>query len=213
MEVGRLIILEGGEGAGKSTLVKNLEKELSGTGLRVVCTREPGGTPWGEKIRSLLIEKDSNIDHHLSPAAQLLGHYMARFEHLERVILPALSSGKTVISDRFEISSYAYQVYALGDTLLENIFADLHKYVVEQLRPYQCIYFFCDLDPAAGLARVDGRGEKKTIFDEAAIEFHEKVREGMKKAQAHIDSHFTCHTIDASDSEEGMLRQAVNLLR
>jgi dTMP kinase len=137
---------------------------------------------------------------------------MARFEHLERVILPALESGSVVISDRFEMSSYAYQVHALGDKKLENMFFDLHKHVAELLRPFECTYVFCDVHPEVGLARVDSRGEKKNIFDEKTLDFHHKVREGMHHACGCMDTHFTYHVLDASQSEEDMLKSALLLL-
>jgi dTMP kinase len=206
---GTFIMLEGGEGSGKSTLARNLEAALIEAGREVVRTREPGGTPWGEKIRNILIEKDETIDHHLTPAAQLLGHYMARFEHLDRVIVPALAAGKVVISDRFELSSYSYQVHAQGDAALERLFLDLHGHVVEKLRPFPCLYLFCDVDPVVGLARVATRNEQKTVFDEAPLDFHHRVREGMVKAQTCIDPHFACVTVDAHDSPEAMLAAAL----
>jgi len=187
---GKLIILEGGEGAGKTTLAKNLEEVLIADGRDVIRTREPGGTPHGEKIRSLLIEKDPEIDHHMAPVTQLMGHYMARFEHLERVILPALNVGKIVISDRFEVSSYAYQVYAQGGGNLRELFLDLHKHVLKLLKPYDCYYLFCEIDPKEGLLRVEKRGDKKNIFDEASLDFHHKVRDGMRQARECIDTHF-----------------------
>lgn len=209
---GTFIILEGGEGAGKTTLAKNLEAELATRGFDVLRTREPGGTPWGEKIRSLLVEKDESLDHHMAPVTQLMGHYMARFEHLERKILPALAENKIVICDRFELSSYAYQVHSLSDQNLKPLFQDLHKYVVERLQPYRCLYLFCDVHPEIGLSRVDTRGEKKSIFDEAKIDFHHKVREGMQQGQICIDPAFSCITIDASRSPEEMLEEALKVI-
>ena len=206
---GTFIILEGGEGAGKTTLAKNLETELTKRGLDVLRTREPGGTPWGEKIRHLLITKDESVDHHMAPVTQLMGHYMARFEHLERKILPALREGKIVICDRFELSSYAYQVHSLSDVALRPLFQDLHKYVVDRLQPYRSLYLFCDVHPEIGLKRVENRGDTKSIFDSEKIEFHHKVREGMVQGQTCIDPSFPCITIDASESEERMLDAAI----
>jgi dTMP kinase len=210
---GTFIILEGGEGAGKTTLAKNLEAEFNKCGFEVVRTREPGGTPWGEKIRSLLVQKDESLDHHMAPATQLLGHYMARFEHLERVILPALKAGKVVISDRFELSSFAYQVHSLSEGALHGLFQDLHKHVTERLRPYRSIYLFCDVHPEIGLSRVESRGDTKSIFDSATLDFHHRVREGMQKAQTCIDPHFVCVTIDASCSADEMLTAALKACR
>ncbi len=209
---GSFIILEGGEGAGKTTLARNLEAKLREQGISVVRTREPGGTPWAEKIRSLLIEKDESIDHRLSPIAQLMGFYTARFEHIERVIVPALARGDVVISDRFELSSYSYQVHAQGDEAIERLFLDLHRHIADRLRPFNCTYLFCDIHPEVGLARVDGRGDAKTVFDEASLDFHHRVRAGMQKAQTCIDPHFTCVTLDASCSEDELLTAALSAI-
>lgn len=210
---GKFIILEGGEGAGKSTLARNLEREFKKTGTSVIRTREPGGTPWAEKIRSLLIEKDETIDHQMSPVAQLLGYYAARFEHLERIIVPALQEGKIVIGDRFELSTYSYQVHTLGDDRLEALFKVLHAHVAERLKPFECIYLYCDIAPKVGLARVEARGEKKTFFDSQSLDFHQRVREGMVYGQKKINPHFTCVTLDASLNEEDLLTAAKNTLR
>lgn len=210
---GHLIIFEGGEGAGKSTLARNLEAALREEGFDVVSTREPGGTPWGEKIRSLLIEKDESIDHHMAPRTQLMGHYMQRFEHLERLILPALAEGKVVISDRFEVSSFAYQVHSQAEGQLLEQFRDLHKHVVELLKPYQCSYVICDIHPEEGLKRVASRGDARTIFDDESLQFHHAVREGTRRARGHIDPHFTFHDIDATQSPEEMLKSVREALR
>lgn len=209
---GVFIILEGGEGAGKSTLARGLARTFETQNIPVVATREPGGTPWGEKIRSLLLDKDISIDHRMSPATQLLGVYMSRFEHLERVIVPALLEGKVVISDRFELSSYAYQVHAQGDESLARMFRDLHAHVTERLKPFQCVYLYCDIHPEVGLARVDTRGDTKTIFDEASLDFHHRVRDGMVRGQMHLDEHFRRYTLDASQDAEALLVDALKVL-
>ena len=206
-------MLEGGEGAGKTTLAENLERALKEQGHDVLRTREPGGTPWGEKIRKLLVTKHEDIDHSLTPMSQLMGYYMARFENLERVILPALREGTIVISDRFELSSYAYQVHAQGDEKLEALFLDLHKHVTRMLKPFTCMYILCDVHPDVGLARVKERGETESVFDAESIEFHHKVREGMMRAQGHLDPAFRCFVIDASRSREEVLEEALKIVR
>jgi dTMP kinase len=204
MQTGMMIILEGGEGAGKTTLARNFAEALTAEGYEVVLTREPGGTPWGEKVRGLLLDKDPSIDHRMAPSTQLLGHYMARFEHIERVIVPALASGKIVMCDRFEVSSYAYQVAAQDETLLE-LFKALHTQVLSKLRPYTCAYAFCDLSPEKGLARITDRPDRN-IFDDEVIEFHQRVYQGIQEAKHHLDSHYKWFVIDASQSQEAMLQ-------
>jgi dTMP kinase len=206
---GTFIILEGGEGAGKTTLVSGLRDALVREGRMVTTTREPGGTPWGERIRSLLMQKQDDIDHRMSPRAELAGYYMARFENLERVIIPALEEGNVVISDRFEFSGYAYQVHARSNDELEPLFLDLHRHVVDVLKPYTCMYLLCDVDPRVGLDRVMRRGKELSHFDAEDILFHEKVRAGMQRARFCVDPHFSCVTIDASKTPEEMLADAL----
>ena len=102
----RFVTVEGGEGAGKTTVINALRDTLLATGADVVCTREPGGTPLAERIRALLLDPD-----HEAPAAEteLLLMFAARVQHVRETILPALARGAWVLSDRFTDSSYAYQ--------------------------------------------------------------------------------------------------------
>ena len=102
----RFITLEGGEGAGKSTVIAALRDALETAGDDVVCTREPGGTPLAEEIRSLLLDPQHEA---ASPQTELLLMFAARAQHVRQTILPALQRGAWVICDRFTDSSYAYQ--------------------------------------------------------------------------------------------------------
>ena len=121
----RFITLEGGEGAGKSTVLSALRAFLQARGFEVVSTREPGGTPLAEQIRGLLLDP-----HHEPPSAEteLLLVFAARAQHVREVILPALRRGAWVISDRFTDSSYAYQGAARGGD--PDFIAELERRVV-----------------------------------------------------------------------------------
>ena len=102
----RLLTLEGGEGAGKSTVLDALRGLLEAQGNEVVCTREPGGTPLAEQIRALLLDPAHEPP---SPQAELLLMFASRAQHVRETVLPALARGAWVVSDRFTDSSYAYQ--------------------------------------------------------------------------------------------------------
>ena len=107
----RLLTIEGGEGAGKSTVLSALRDALLAEGFEVVSTREPGGTPLAERIRGLLLAAGDEPVH---PTTELLLMFAARAQHVQQVVLPALARGAWVISDRFTDSSYAYQGAARG---------------------------------------------------------------------------------------------------
>ena len=130
----RFITLEGGEGAGKSTVLSALRDFLLARGFEVVSTREPGGTPLAEQIRGLLLDT-----HHEPPAAEteLLLVFAARAQHVREVILPALQRGAWVISDRFTDSSYAYQ--GAGRGLDAGFIAELERRVVDATQSVEAV--------------------------------------------------------------------------
>lgn len=166
----KYIAIEGGEGSGKSTLLVALKEEF---GSSIIVTREPGGSPYGEMIR------DSVLKHPLakqaSPETLMCGMFMARFDSIRNTVCPALNSGKHVITDRSDASSYAYQVIASGMRQeLELAFWNLRKL----MKVIPDLYIFLDVDPVEGLRR---RGNTTEInhIDELPLEFHERVRQGF----------------------------------
>ena len=213
-----LIIFEGGEGAGKTTLVRALYDHYVGVGVDVVMTREPGGSPGAETIRTLLKHPDSTTQH--VPEAHLLLHYAARMNHVQQTIVPALARGALVICDRFEVSSYAYQVHAMG--VSPDLFTTLHRSICDQLRAQltQGVYVHCDIDAAAGLQRARAQvGEASAeragddAYDSLPIEFHESLRAGMLAAKQHIDATLFTHVhIDASQPAPAVQAAAVAAL-
>ena len=167
MNRGLFITLEGGEGAGKSTSLEFVRDHLELAGRRVVVTREPGGTPLGEKIRDLLLHgrEDMEVD------TELLLMFAARAEHLARVIRPALADGTCVVCDRFTDATYAYQGGGRG--VPEARIRILEDWVQQGLRPD--LTLLLDIPVAQGLERA-GQRSAPDRFEREKIDFFERVR-------------------------------------
>jgi len=175
---GRFISLEGGEGAGKSTQVRLLCDRLREAGRTVVQTREPGGTPGAESIRSLLVTGDGDK---WDPMTEALLHFAARRSHVETLIRPALEDAKWVISDRFSDSTMAYQGYAQG--LGRDAVTELGQLAIDGFKPDLTIIL--DIPAGEGLARVD---QRHSAVDAATVEdryermgdaFHKTLRDAF----------------------------------
>lgn len=166
---GKFISFEGGEGSGKTTIIKSLVKELEKNGYSVLSTREPGGSDIAEQIRSLILNVDNTA---MGKETETLLYAASRIQHLEEKILPALKEGKVVICDRYLDSSLAYQGHARGvgfsDVLTANTFA---------LKHMPEMTFFIDVTPEVGMKRIIGR-DKMDRLDLESYEFHNKVYEG-----------------------------------
>jgi len=171
----RLLTIEGGEGAGKSTVLSALRDALLADGCEVVCTREPGGTPLAERIRGLLLDAGDEAVH---PHAELLLMFAARAQHVQQVVLPALARGAWVISDRFTDSSYAYQGAARG--MDESFIAELERRAVG-IEPG--LTLLLDLGVAHARERTRGRdllgGASPDRIERERDDFFERVREGF----------------------------------
>jgi dTMP kinase len=166
---GAFITLEGGEGAGKTTQLRLLATRLRAAGQRVVETREPGGTPAAERIRTLLLG-----DGPWEPVTQALLHFAARREHVTGLIRPALADGSVVLSDRFADSTLAYQCFGLG--LPRAIWDRLAEVTLEGLRPDLTVVL--DVPVARGLGRAAARGGNNH-YEALPQAFHERVRAGF----------------------------------
>lgn len=166
-ERGILLSLEGGEGAGKSTVLGALHARLEARGHRVHSTREPGGTPVGEAIRGLLLDPAQA----LVPQAELLLMFAARAQLVEALIEPALARGETVLSDRFTDASFAYQGGGRG--LSAGLIAELERVFVRRSPDFTLLL---DLDVALGLARVQARGGPADRIESEQRAFFERVR-------------------------------------
>lgn len=190
------ITFEGGEGAGKTTQTRLLADRLSATGMPCLVTREPGGAPFAEEIRALLLRGDLPPRSAMSEALLFLA---ARVDHVTETILPALGAGKWVISDRFADSTFAYQGAAGG--VPRATLAELHRLVLGDFQPDLTIIL--DLPPDIGLARVSARhksGHGNDHFESRALAYHEALRQGFLAVAAANPGR--CVLIDASASSQ-----------
>jgi dTMP kinase len=167
---GRFISFEGGEGSGKSTQLRRLAARLSAQDVTVITTREPGGTPGAEDIRSLLVEGEPG---RWDGRVEALLVNAARADHVARLIRPALAEGKWVLCDRYVHSTLAYQGAARG--LDEAELRQLHAFATGDLWPDLTIVL--DVDPALGLARAAGRAGGEARFEGEPPAFHKAVRD------------------------------------
>ena len=185
---GKFITIEGGEGAGKSTNIAYLAERIAASGIEVVTTREPGGTRIGEELRELLLRpREQDVD----PMAELLMIFAARAQHLTEVVIPALDSGRWVISDRFTDATYAYQ--GAGRELGEAPVAALEQLVQGELRPDLTIIL--DLPVDVGMERANGRAELDR-FEQERNSFFERVRQCYLTRAADNPHRYCC--VDAS---------------
>ena len=192
---GRFIVFEGGEGAGKSTQVKALVAHLRGLGLEVVQTREPGGSPGAESLRSLLVQGDAG---RWSPLSELLMMYAARSDHLEKVIRPALARGAWVVCDRFADSSRAYQ--GAGGGVAPAFIEQVDAAVVADTQPD--LVLVMDLPVEAGLRRASTRGDNENRFESKGLAFHERLRQGFLARAAQVPERY--RVLDADQSVEAL---------
>lgn len=188
MTANRFITLEGGEGAGKSTCLAFIREFLEQRDLPLVVTREPGGTPLAEEVRQLLLARR---EEQVAPNAELLLMFAARAQHLQQVILPALSRGDWVLCDRFTDATYAYQGYGRHQPM--QTIQDLERLVQGDLCPG--LTLLLDLPVQEGLARAAARAEKDR-FESEQDAFFERVRQGYRERAAAEPERF--RVIDAS---------------
>ena len=196
---GRLITFEGGEGAGKTTLIDRIYASLTKKGCATIKTREPGGTPLGKEIRTLLLHGQAEA---ICPRAELFLFLADRAHHVKEVILPALEEGKIVLCDRFNDSTLAYQGAArhLDTTLLHSLcFA-----ATEGLSPDLTLYL--DLDPKIGLERAKNHDVPDRLEKEN-LTFHEEVRAGFLSLAQKEPDRF--HVIDAEQPVDAVYKQAM----
>jgi dTMP kinase len=173
---GRLITLEGGEGAGKSTVLETVRAQLAARGIDVLVTREPGGTPAGEAIRSVLLDPGLKG---LCAETELLLMFASRAQLVREVVLPALAAGRWVLSDRFTDASFAYQGGGRGQPI-ERI-AELERWAAAGVQPH--LTLLLDLPVADGMRRANGRGSADRIEMEN-VDFFERVRAAYRARAA-----------------------------
>ena len=198
IHVGYFITFEGVEGCGKTTQIKLLSDFLSTRGVRTVLTREPGGCPIADKIRTILLDAENSA---LSPLAELMLYSAARAQHVTEIIAPALEAGKVVLCDRFCDATVAYQSFGRG----------INRAVIDNLNLQACqgvspdLTVLVDCDPSVGLERARRRidassGPREERFELEALAFHHRVRAGY--LQLAIDQPNRFLIINGSDTIE-----------
>jgi len=197
---GRFITLEGMDGAGKSThlpwIAKRLERRAS-----VCLTREPGGTPLGERLRNLLLDPAQ----HPHPETEALLMFAARCEHLARVVMPALEAGQWVLCDRFTDATFAYQGWGRGVALAK--LDSLERWVQGDLQPDLTLYF--DLAPEVARARI---AQTRTLdrFEREQLTFFERVRAGyLDRARSSPER---IRIVDAAESIDAIQQRLGTIL-
>jgi len=171
---GYFITLEGGEGAGKSTVLESLQNDLENEGYDVLATREPGGIDIAEKIRQIILTPEHTA---MDGRTEALLYAAARRQHLVEKIFPALERGKVVLCDRFIDSSLAYQGYARG-LGMDEVFS-INQFAIQNCMPDLTLFF--DIIPKKGLERISSNIDReRNRLDLEKITFHEKVYEAYQ---------------------------------
>jgi dTMP kinase len=206
MPAGKFITFEGGEGSGKSTQARKLADRLRGEGLRVVLTREPGGSPFAEALRAFILDPETPPHSALSEA---LLFYAARADHLDKTIRPALNAGAWVICDRFSDSTRVYQSAAGG--LPGEVLDTLEEIVVRPTSPD--LTFILDLPAELGLGRAESRRRgapqepvEPDAYEKRDLAFHWQLREAFAAIARSAPER--CVLVDAA-ADEGAVADAV----
>jgi len=191
--------IEGGDGAGKDTLIERLKEDYEKSG--VVFTREPGGTPYGEEMRIVLLE--SKHAKQSDDLTRLLGYYMARRDLMKNLIIPALSKGQSIISGRNAMSSF---VYNATDAELKKLFWILYNAVLGDYAPD--FYIFLDITPETSLKRKRNPGVEINHYDMVSVIELERRREASWEFLKHV-SH---EVVDAEQSMEQVYLEVKSIL-
>ena len=199
---GKFIVIEGGDGAGKSTQIENLRALF---GDRFLLTREPGGTEYAEQIRSLAL--DNPLAKHADGKTLFMLMWGSRAEHMNHLIIPVLEEGKIIVSDRFDSSTFAYNICAQEQESLKEYFWQTREMILGSCVPD--LYIYLDLAPEIGTARLSGRDDEKNHFDERPMDFKHKVREGFLEFLQNVPHAI----IDATQTREKMFEDILRVLK
>lgn len=197
---GKFITLEGGEGAGKSTQASLLVSRLRGAGIAAEQTREPGGTPFAEAIRGVLVGKAARG---VDPIAEALAHFAARADHIAKVIRPALEAGRWVVSDRFADSTYAYQAVAGGITA--ERFQAIQRAAIGDFVPDLTLVL--DLPVEQGLARAADANR----YERLGPDYHQQVRLAFRSLPMTFAGR--CFEIDATGDVATIAQRIFSIVR
>lgn len=201
MSSGTFITFEGPDGAGKTTIINMVAKQLD----NVLLTREPGGIDIAEQIRRVILDKENTA---MDPRTEALLYAAARRQHLIEKVKPALAEGKVVLCDRFVDSSLAYQGYARG-LGMDEVFM-INQFAIEDLMPKLTIYF--DIEPELGLKRINkNKGREINRLDLENLEFHQKVRAGYHLLMEQFPDRIV--SIDASGTVDDVFKKTLQLVK
>lgn len=204
MYKGKLISFEGGEGAGKTTMIQRLTAYLDDHNIEYITTREPGGVQISEKIREIILDKSHTA---MDGKTEALLFAAARRQHLVQKVIPALQSGQLVIMDRYVDSSLVYQGYVRG-LGVDEVY-QVNQYAIDGLLPEVTLYF--DVCPEVGLQRINvDQGREVNRLDLEKSDFHQKVREGFLLLAEKFDR---IEVINAEQTPEKVLEDVLEVLR
>ena len=206
---GYFITFEGGEGTGKSTQIKLLEKYLEAKGKDIITTKEPGGTEVGLEIRKLLVCGDKDK---FDATAEALLYFADRHIHLTKKIWPAMDEGKVVLSDRFADSTFAYQYWGYNKRVSKETLQSLYDIAVGDFKPDLTIIL--DIDPKIGLERSFNKAKtmevKELRFEGRELEFHHNLRKGFLEIAK--DEPNRCVVLNADKTIEELHQDIVNIV-
>jgi len=202
--IGRFISFEGTEGVGKTTAIEGLCQRLQAAGIDYVRTREPGGSPFAERLRAILLDPATDINDD----TELLLLFAARADHLQQVILPALQRGAWVICDRFTDSTIAYQGYGRADGD-QRVLAKIDSLIAQFISPLPELTLWLDLPVLEGMARA-GKRSKADRFEQQATAFFTRVHHGFSMlAMQHPERIERIDANGSSDEVGGRIWQTV----
>ena len=199
------ITFEGGEGAGKSTIAKRLRHYLENKGYEVILTREPGGTEFADRVRDLIMKED------ISAYEEMMLFNVARLNHLEQVILPALANHKIVLCDRFIDSSRAYQGI-LGDCTYNEYqrLEQVNETIANSVDLINTTFYF-KIDPEIALNRITKNNRETNRFDKKDLDYHYQLQTAYEQLIS-VDRNNRFVVIDAEQDEEQVLQQCIDHL-
>lgn len=199
------ITFEGGEGAGKSTVARRLRYYLENKGYEVILTREPGGTEFADRVRDLIMKEN------ISAYEEMMLFNVARLNHLEQVILPALANHKIVLCDRFIDSSRAYQGI-LGDCTYNEYqrLEQVNETIANSVDLIDTTFYF-KIDPEIALNRITKNNREKNRFDKKDLDYHYQLQTAYEQLIS-VDRSNRFVVIDAEQSEDKVLQQCINHL-
>lgn len=199
------ITFEGGEGAGKSTIARKLRHYLENKGYEVILTREPGGTEFADRVRDLIMEED------ISAYEEMMLFNVARLNHLEQVVLPALANNKIVLCDRFIDSSRAYQGI-LGDCTYNEYqkLEQVNETIANSVDLIDTTFYF-KIDPEIALNRITKNNRETNRFDKKDLDYHYQLQTAYEQLIS-VDRSNRFVVIDAEQDEEQVLQQCIDHL-